>query len=153
MKKKETFLLKKILIPHDFNFHISLFTYISYIKDCLKLKKYDKIKIINKNPFLSICISAYNIGNLIEFSIVSVLNQSFQDFEIIIINDFLKDNTFKIIEKLQMEDRRIKIINNKNNKGIYFSKAKPVLNSKGKYILYLDSDDIKSIFICYTFLL
>ena len=142
-KKNEIIHLKKIsTVIKDFNYHTSLYSYISFIKDCQKLKRYSRIKITNEYPFLSICISAFNIEKYIKISILSVLNQSFQDFEIIIVNDFSKDNTLKYIEKLQMEDARIKIINHDKNLGTYHSRVEGVLNSKGKYILFLDPDDM-----------
>ena len=87
-------------------------------------------------------MSVYNIERYIEMSLLSVLNQSFKDFEIIIINDFSKDNTLNIINKLQLKDNRIKIINHEKNLGTYHSRAEAVLNSKGKYILFLDPDDM-----------
>lgn len=88
------------------------------------------------------CICVYNSEKYIERSILSVINQSFQNFEIIIVNDFSIDNTFKILIKLQKEDNRIKIINHFKNLGTYYSRVEGVFNSKGKYILYLDPDDI-----------
>ena len=78
----------------------------------------------------------------IEKSILSIINQSFQNFEIIIVNDFSIDNTIQKIKKLQNEDNRIKIINHSKNLGTYHSRAEGVLNSKGIYILYLDPDDM-----------
>jgi glycosyltransferase involved in cell wall biosynthesis len=121
-----------------------LYSYINYIKACKTLKRFNKKKIINnnKNPFLSICICVYNSEKYIEQSILSILNQSFQDFEIIIVNDFSNDNTYDIINRLQSEDIRIKIINHNKNLGTYHSRVEGVLNSKGKYILFIDPDDL-----------
>ena len=102
----------------------------------------NKNKIKNEFPFLSVCISVYNSENYIKKSIFSVINQSFQDFEIIIVNDFSIDNTFSILMKLQNEDNRIKIINHSKNLGTYHSRVEGVLNSKGIYILFLDPDDM-----------
>ena len=73
---------------------------------------------------------------------MSIINQSFQDFEIIVINDNSIDNTSEILKILQREDTRIKLINHSQNLGIYHSRAEGVLNSKSKYILFLDSDDM-----------
>ena len=121
-----------------------LYSYINYIKSCKALKRFNNKIIINDNkyPFLSICISAYNVEKYIEPSILSILNQSFQDFEIIIINDFSNDNTYEVINRLQSEDNRIKIINHNQNLGTYHSRVEGVLNSKGKYMLFLDPDDM-----------
>ena len=64
------------------------------------------------------------------------------DIEIILINDFSKDNSSQIIEKIQEQDPRIIIINNKKNMGILYSRSIGVLKSRGKYILNLDHDDM-----------
>lgn len=130
-------------ILEEKNFHIPLHLYIQYVKDCKNLKRYNyKKKNFNEYPFISICISAYNVEKYIEKSILSVLNQSFGDFEIIIVNDFSQDNTNNIIQRLQMEDSRIKILNHNQNFGTYKSRCDSVFNSKGKYIFFLDSDDV-----------
>ena len=71
----------------------------------------------------------------IEKNLLSIINQSFQDFEIIIINDYSKDNTEKIIKKILFEDNRIKIVNHSKNYGVYYSRIEAILNSKGKYII------------------
>ena len=60
----------------------------------------------------------------------------------ILIDDFSTDKSLSIIKQLQIEDSRIKIIQNKKNRGPLFSKSLAALNSKGKYIILLDSDDI-----------
>ena len=71
--------------------------YIKYINNCKNHKRYNRIKIINENPYISICIPALNINKYIERTILSIINQSFQDFEIIIVNDNSKDDTINII--------------------------------------------------------
>ena len=73
---------------------------------------------------------------------MSVINQSFQDFEIIVVNDNSIDKTNKLLMKFQKKDDRIKVINHSKNLGIYHSRVEGVLNSKSKYILFLDSDDM-----------
>ena len=113
-----------------------------YILICERKIRLKLIKIYHKFPFISICIPIYNTEHFIERAILSVINQSFQDFEIIIVNDFSNDNTEKIIRKIQLEDNRIKIINHSKNLGVYHSRVEAALNSKGKYILFLDPDDM-----------
>ena len=78
----------------------------------------------------------------IEQTLLSIINQSFQDFEIIIINDNSNDNTINILNKLYLEDNRIKIINHIINKGVYYSRVEAILNSFGKYIILMDPDDM-----------
>ena len=64
------------------------------------------------------------------------------EVEIILVDDFSTDNTLEIIEELRKEDSRIKIIKNAENKGALFSKSIGALNAKGKYLFFLDSDDL-----------
>ena len=116
--------------------------YRKYVNDCIKLKKnkYDAIKVID--PYLSICLSALNMENYIETNLLSIINQSFQNFEIIVINDFSSDNTENIIKRIQKEDDRIKLINHSKNLGVYRSRIESIINSKGKYIILMDPDDM-----------
>ena len=128
--------------PRNFINKKEIRTYIKYIKDCKNLKRYKRIKIKNENPYISVCIPALNMNKYIERNILSIINQSFQDFEIIIINDNSKDDTEKLIKKLQLEDNRIKLINHNTNKGVYYSRIESILFSKGKYIILMDPDDL-----------
>ena len=64
------------------------------------------------------------------------------NLEIILVNDFSNDETLSIIEQLEKEDQRIKVINNKKNMGILYSRSIGALGAKGKYLFPLDSDDM-----------
>ena len=64
------------------------------------------------------------------------------DIEIIIVDDNSKDNSIKIIHKFMEKDKRIRLIENKTNRKILYSKSIGALNSKGKYIIELDQDDM-----------
>ena len=90
---------------------IALSKFKKYINDCKNFINYNQIKIKNEFPYLSICISALNMEKYIESNLLSIINQSFQNFEIIIVNDCSVDNTENIIKRIQLEDDRIKIIN------------------------------------------
>lgn len=120
-----------------------LLKYKIYIKRC-KQKEFIKqpINIIPENIFLSIGLPTYNMEKYIESSLLSIINQSFQNFEIIVVNDNSNDNTQNIIKILQNKDKRIKYINHSNNLGVYASRANAILNAEGKYILLMDPDDI-----------
>ena len=142
LRSNENVFTKKINITHKKNNGNQTIKYSDYILICERAIRLKLIKIYNNFPFISICIPLYNNEKYIEQAILSILNQSFQDFEIIIVNDFSSDNTEKIIRKIQLEDKRIKIINHNTNLGTYHCRAEGVLNSKGKYILFLDSDDM-----------
>ena len=88
----------------------------------------------------SIIIPIYNTEKYLEKCITSVLNQSYTDFEIILINDGSIDNSLKIINSFKKKDKRIKVIN-QENKGLSCSRNNGIEIAAGEYILFLDSDD------------
>ena len=121
----------------------NLSIYLNYINDCYNLKQYKRTIINNEIPFVSICLPCYNMQKYIESTILSIINQSFQDFEIIIINDFSNDDTLNIINNLKLKyNQKIKIINHIKNLGVYASRVDGILNSSGKYIILMDCDDM-----------
>ena len=95
-----------------------------------------------KNPQISVIIPIYNNAEKIKLTIHSIQNQNVSDLEIIIIDDNSQDNSVQIIEQLQKEDPRIKLLKNKNNKGILYTRSIGVFNSKGKYIFPINSGDM-----------
>jgi glycosyltransferase involved in cell wall biosynthesis len=90
-------------------------------------------------PFFSIIIPVYNREKTILRAVNSVLSQSFSNFEIVIIDDASTDSTNNIVQEIA--DERISIITNSENIERCNSRNKGILNSKGKYICFLDSDD------------
>ncbi len=88
---------------------------------------------------ISVIIPAYNSENYIEKAINSVLNQTYQNFEIIIINDGSTDNTEEVIK--QFTDSRIKYIY-QANQGVSAARNKAIELSDGDYIAFLDADDV-----------
>ena len=101
------------------------------------------INFVNKDfIYISICIPVYDMEKYIERALLSILNQSFQKYEIIIVNDNSKDNTGKIIKNYSNKFNQIQIINHNTNFGVYYSRIEAILNSKGKYILLIDPDDM-----------
>ena len=113
-----------------------------FIYICSKGIILEDIKQSSLEPKFSVIIALFNSKNTIKTAIRSIQNQNENNFEIIIIEDCSTDNSLNVIKKMQKEDSRIKIIINKKNKGALFSKNIGVLNSKGKYIFFLDSDDL-----------
>jgi glycosyltransferase involved in cell wall biosynthesis len=89
---------------------------------------------------ISVITSVFNSEKYIEESIDSILNQTFTDFEIIIINDGSTDNTSEIIQKYT--DPRIKFINYKDNQGVLIRSKEAISLANGKYIAIQDADDI-----------
>ena len=92
-------------------------------------------------PLVSIIISAYNTEQYIRQCLNSVINQTFKDFEVIVINDFYSDNTYKIIEEFKQKDDRFTVINSEKNYGLGFARNQGLKVAKGKYITFIDSDD------------
>ena len=95
-----------------------------------------------ENPIASAVIPIYNSQNYITRAIRSIQNQNIKDIEIILINDYSTDGSLSLITEMQKEDKRIKIINNKKNLGILYSRCIGTLSAKGKYIFPLDNDDM-----------
>ncbi|MGL4672445.1 glycosyltransferase family 2 protein, partial [Cetobacterium sp.] len=92
---------------------------------------------------ITIIVPVYNVENYLEESIRSIINQTYLNIEILAINDGSLDNSLRILEKLSTQDKRIKIISQKN-KGLSGARNTGIKYSKGKYLLFLDSDDIFS---------
>ena len=107
---------------------------------------------LSQNPKISVIIPIYNNAEKIGLTIHSIQRQNLMDIEIIIIDDNSEDNSIKTIEQFQQDDSRIKLLKNKNNRGILYTRSIGVLNSKGKYIFPINSGDvfINDIFnLCY----
>ena len=94
-----------------------------------------------KVPLFSIIIPLYNCEKFIAKCLLSVLNQNFNNYEILIINDCSKDLSLKICKKYKKKYPQIKIINQKINKGVSNSRNLGIKSSVGDYIIFLDSDD------------
>ena len=92
-------------------------------------------------PTISVIMPVFNGEQFLSKAIESILNQTFSDFELIIINDGSTDNTKKIIEKYKAIDKRI-IVKNQNNKGLTKSLNIAISITKGEYIARHDADDI-----------
>lgn len=93
------------------------------------------------NPLISIIMAEYNTDiNQFNESINSLLSQTYNNFEILIVDDCGKNNVEELLK--EYKDNRIKIIKNSNNIGLAKSLNKAIKNSKSKYILRMDTDDI-----------
>ena len=109
-----------------------------------------ELKVIEKNkriansstiPKVSVFLPIYNKEKYLFRSINSIKSQNLKNIEIIAINDCSTDNSLKMLKILSKKDNRIKIINNDRNHGLFYSRAKGIINSMGEYLINLDPDD------------
>ncbi|MEK7546579.1 MAG: glycosyltransferase family 2 protein [Patescibacteria group bacterium] len=96
---------------------------------------------MNKTPFVSIIMPTYSRADLLPRSIESVLNQTYGNFEFIIVNDCSADKTEEIVLKYQKKDPRIKYFKNEVNLKIQKTLNRGLKEAKGKYIARIDDDD------------
>lgn len=89
---------------------------------------------------ISVVVPAYNAENMIENCIQSILNQTYDNLEIVVVNDGSTDGTLDILKGLSNKDNRIKIVDIKNG-GVSHARNTGVDNATGDYITFVDSDD------------
>ena len=90
---------------------------------------------------VSIIMAAYNAEKTIELAIESVLNQTYSNFELLVINDCSKDGTAKLVEGFSAKDDRVRLISNEKNSGVSFTRKHGLEEANGSWIAILDSDD------------
>lgn len=130
-KRSQTTFAKK------FGWDLRLYNFDSFTEQNKKLNTGENIK----NNLVSVIITSYNSSKYIYAAVSSIINQTYTNLEIIIIDDFSTDNTYKILTNLKNMDNRIKLLQNDKNYGTYVSKNIGILISKGQYITFHDSDD------------
>lgn len=96
---------------------------------------------MNKNPEISVVMPVYNSEKFLTEAIESILNQTYKNFELLIVYDSSSDNSLSIIKKFQENDTRISLISG-DKEGISGALNKGIELAKGKYIARMDSDDI-----------
>lgn len=97
-----------------------------------------------QNPVLTVIMPVYNGGAFLNESVESILNQTFRDFEFLIINDGSTDGSLDALKKYAETDSRIKIID-RENKGLVHSLNEGISLAKGKYIARMDADDLSEV--------
>ncbi len=91
-------------------------------------------------PLVSIIIPVYNVEKYLRQCLESIVNQTYTNIEIIIINDGTKDDSGIIISEFESFDKRIKIVN-QENQGLSGARNTGILNATGTYLMFVDSDD------------
>jgi glycosyltransferase involved in cell wall biosynthesis len=92
-------------------------------------------------PLVSVLMTAYNREKYIAEAIESALNSTYNNFELIIVDDGSNDGTVEIAREYELKDSRVKVYVNEKNLGDYPNRNKAALYAKGKYLKYVDSDD------------
>ncbi len=99
------------------------------------------------NKKISIIVPIYNVEKYIDKAMESIVNQTYKNLEIILINDESKDKSIKICEKYIKNDTRIKLVNQKN-KGLSGARNTGLENATGEYIMFIDPDDTFELDAC-----
>lgn len=97
---------------------------------------------MKKEPLVSVIMPNYNGEKYLKEAIESILNQTYTNFEFIIVDDASTDNSWKIIQEYAKKDKRIKGFRNKKNSGVTVTLNNGLKKSTGEYIARMDSDDI-----------
>jgi len=115
---------------------ILLITYYFFINNTIKNN------FLIKRPKISIILPIYNKEKYLHRSIGSILDQTFKDIEIVLVNDGSTDNSLNILQNYSKKDSRMKIVNNDKNRGLFYSRGNGILNSIGEYLMFLEPDDL-----------
>ena len=99
---------------------------------------------MDASPLVSIIMPSYNSGKTISAAIQSILLQEYDNWELLITDDNSSDDTVAILKAFEARDPRIHVVCNDTNSGAGFSRNNSISRSKGKYIAFLDSDDLWS---------
>ena len=91
------------------------------------------------NPFISVIMPVFNVERYIREAVDSVVSQTYENWELLIIEDCSSDSTAEIINTFS--DLRIRILQNERNRGTSYSRMKGISESKGEWIAFLDGDD------------
>lgn len=92
------------------------------------------------NPKVSVIMPLYNAEKYVKKTIECILNQTYCDFELILIDDWSTDSTMEVVQSIH--DARIRIIHNEKNCGIAYSRNHGLIEAKGEYIAIMDDDDL-----------
>lgn len=106
------------------------------------MKILDRInKLSDNNYFLSIIIPVFNTEKYLKRCLDSIVNQSFKDMEIILVDDCSSENCYEIFEEYQKNNKNIRYVKNEQNLGSAWSRLNGLSYAKGEYIHFVDSDD------------
>src|SRR3982751_631540 len=96
---------------------------------------------MNQLPLVSVLMTSYNREKYIGFAIESVMASTYQNWELIVVDDCSTDKTLQIAREYEKKDKRIRVYLNEKNLGDYPNRNKAASYANGKYIKYIDADD------------
>lgn len=97
---------------------------------------------VKANPRVSVLVTVFNREHILEETIRSVQESSFQDFEIVIVDDCSKDKSYQLAQTLAETDSRIRVFRNEKNLGDYANRNRAASLANGRLLKYLDADDL-----------
>ena len=103
--------------------------------------KEETVIIENNEPLVSVIMPVYNAENFLDKSVSSVINQTYKNLEILLIDDCSTDNSYNILKEYANKDNRIKLFHNEQNKHVSATRNVGIKNATGKYLYFIDSDD------------
>ena len=95
---------------------------------------------MNKTPLISVIVPAYNAEKTIEKCVNSILKSTYNNIEVVVVNDGSSDNTWDVCKRLNKEDNRVIILNKKNG-GVSVARNEGIRICRGEQICFVDSDD------------
>lgn len=95
----------------------------------------------NEDLAITVVVPTYNASHYITFCIDSILSQTFQDFELIIMDDASEDDTYEICQRIYGQLERVTLLRNPVNKGQWYARNMAITKGRGKYVYFMDDDD------------
>lgn len=95
-----------------------------------------------EKPLVSVLMAVYNGAPYLEEAVQSILNQTYRNIELLVVNDCSQDDSLVILERMQRSDKRVHIINNVQNSGLAASLKVAMAHASGEYLARMDADDI-----------
>ncbi|WP_309400643.1 glycosyltransferase family 2 protein [Cerasicoccus maritimus] len=93
-------------------------------------------------PIISVLVTIYNRAHILQETVDSILESDFKDFELILVDDCSKDSSFSLAQQLAKRDSRIRAFQNIENLGDYANRNEAASKARGKYLKYVDADDM-----------
>ena len=94
------------------------------------------------NPLISVIMPLYNAAGFVEQAVYSVLNQTFSDLELIIVDDAGNDGSYELVSAMALRDSRIRLLKHDRNRGVAAARNTAIAAARGRYLAFLDSDDL-----------